>query len=377
MTASDKAYSTGGVPAKKKDALQLNGYRQALAGEGSTDRCGKRPPPLIYIDIPALRPGTVGAYAFAFVCIAVATALRLAIDPYVVGVNYVTLFPAVIVTTLISGLGAGLFSLVLSVGAAAFFILPPRFSFYIEALSDELLTLFFILITFVLMIVIAGMRFAIERHKEVDRELERRHKEVDRELEEHRVALREREDRLTTVVGELQHRTRNLLTVVGTIADNTMKKSSTFADFRASYHARLQALARVQSFLFRQQRGDRVTFDELIEAELAAQSANGGDGGRLTLDGPKGVGLPAGTVQTLAMALHELSTNAVKYGALKQPNGHLTIHWRQEILEETGEAWLHVDWRESGVEVPASIGRTGQGRELIERVRKDDSWRAR
>jgi K+-sensing histidine kinase KdpD len=303
------------VPAKKKDALQPNGRRQALAGESSTDRRGMRPPPLIYIDIPALRPGTVGAYAFAFVCIAVATALRLAIDPYVVGVNYVTLFPAVIVTALISGLGAGLFSLVLSVGAAAFFILPPRFSFYIEALSDELLTLFFILITFVLIIVIAGMRFAIEHHKEVDRELDRRHKEVDRELEEHRVALREREDRLTTVVGELQHRTRNLLTVVGTIANNTMRKSSTLADFAASYHGRLQALARVQSLLFRQQRGDPVTFDELIEAELVAQAVNGEDGGRVTLDGPNGVGLPSGTVQTLAMALHELSTNAIKYGA--------------------------------------------------------------
>jgi two-component sensor histidine kinase len=297
-----------------------------------------RAPPLIYIDIPTLRPGTVGAYAFAFACVAVATALRLAIDPYIMGIHYVTLFPAVIITTLIGGFGAGLFSLVLSVGAAAFFILPPRLSFYVENLPDELLTLFFILITFVLIIVIGGMRFAIERHLGVDRE-----------LEQYRSALREREDRLATVVGELQHRTRNLLTVVGTIADNTMRKSSTFADFRASYHDRLQALARVQSLLFRQQRGDQVTFDELIEAELAAQSANGGDGGRVTLEGPKGVGLPSGTVQTLAMAVHELATNAVKYGALKQPNGHLTIRWHQKTSEETGAPWLHIDWKESGV----------------------------
>jgi K+-sensing histidine kinase KdpD len=108
-----------------------------------------RPPPLIYIDIPALRPGTVGAYVFAFACTAVATVIRLAIDPYVVGVQYVTLFPAVIIATMIGGLGPGIFSLVLSVGAAAFFILPPRFSFYIEDLSDVLLTSFFILITFV------------------------------------------------------------------------------------------------------------------------------------------------------------------------------------------------------------------------------------
>jgi hypothetical protein len=60
-------------------------------------------PPLIYVDIPALRPGTVGAYAFAFMCVGVATALRLAIDPYVEGIQYVTFFPAVIITTLVSG----------------------------------------------------------------------------------------------------------------------------------------------------------------------------------------------------------------------------------------------------------------------------------
>ncbi len=105
-------------------------------------------PPLIYVDVPALRPGTVGAYAFAFMCVGVATALRLAIDPYVVGVHYVTFFPAVIITTLVSGLGAGLFGLVLSVGACVFFVLTPRFSFYIENLSDVLTTLLFILVTF-------------------------------------------------------------------------------------------------------------------------------------------------------------------------------------------------------------------------------------
>ena len=114
----------------------------------------------------------VGAYAFAFACTAVATAFRLAIDPYIMGVHYVTLFPAVIITTLIGGLGAGFFSLVLSVGAAAFFILPPHFSFYIENLSDALLTLFFVLITFALIIVIGSMRFAIESHLGVDQELE-------------------------------------------------------------------------------------------------------------------------------------------------------------------------------------------------------------
>jgi two-component system CheB/CheR fusion protein len=71
------------------------------------------------------------------------------------------------------------------------------------------------------------------------------------------------------------------------------------------------------------------------------------------------------------MALHELMTNAAKYGALKQPKGRLTVRWRQEILVESGRPWLHLDWKESGVEMPpldAKPPGRGQGRELIERV---------
>jgi two-component system, chemotaxis family, CheB/CheR fusion protein len=146
-----------------------------------------------------------------------------------------------------------------------------------------------------------------------------------------------------------------------------MKKSSSFADFRSSYQDRLQSLARVQSLPFRQQRGEgRVTFDELIQVELVAQSIDVGEGGRVTLDGPKDVELLSGTVQTFAMAVHELTTNAI--GALKQSNGHLTIHWHEETSQQTGEPWLHIDWKESGVKMPTSVGGTGQGRALIERA---------
>jgi two-component sensor histidine kinase len=313
--------------------------------------------PLIYVDVPALRPGTVGAYAFAFASAGVAMALRLAIDPYVVGVQYVTFFPAVIITTLVSGFGAGLFCLVLSVAAAAFFVLPPRFSFYIENLSDLLTTLLFILLTFCNVVLIAGMRFAVERYHELNHR-----------LEQHGVALRESEERLAAVAAELQHRTRNLISVVGTIADNTLRTSNTFDDFKASYHDRLEALGRAQGLLFRKKESGRVTFDELIETELSAQSVRMGDGGPVTLDGPKGVRLRSGTVQTLAIVLHELTTNAVKFGALKQPNGHLAVRWRLETAGESGKPWLHIDWKESGVEMPPSGAGTGQGRELIEQA---------
>jgi two-component sensor histidine kinase len=316
-----------------------------------------RRPPLIYVDVPALRPGTVGAYAFAFVAVGVATVLRLAVDPYIVGVQYVTFFPAVIITTLIGGLGAGLFSLVLSVAAAAFFVASPRLSFYIENLSDLFTTLLFILLTFCNVILIAGMRFAIERYRELNHT-----------LEGHGVALRDTEERLAVVATELQHRTRNLISIVGTIADNTLKTSETLDDFKARYHDRLEALARAQGLLFRTKEGGRVTFDELLNAELAAHAIGAGENGSVILDGPKGVRLRSSTVQTLAMVVHELVANAIKHGALKQPNGHLTIRWRPEGTGQGDKPWLHLDWKESGVEVARSEAGTRQGRELIERA---------
>jgi hypothetical protein len=70
----------------------------------------KRLPSLLYIDVPALRPGTVGAYALAIVAVGAATALRVALDPFLVGAQFVTFFPAVVITTLISGFGAGFFA---------------------------------------------------------------------------------------------------------------------------------------------------------------------------------------------------------------------------------------------------------------------------
>ena len=119
-----------------------------------------------YVDVPALRPGTIGAYLLAFVSVGVATALRLAIDPFVGGLQFATFFPAVIITTLISGLGAGLFSVVLSLGAAAFFVLPPRLSPYVEEPADVLALVLYMVAMLFNVAVIAGMRVAVERQRD-------------------------------------------------------------------------------------------------------------------------------------------------------------------------------------------------------------------
>jgi two-component sensor histidine kinase len=318
-------------------------------------------PVQIYIDSPGARPGTVRAYVVAFLAVGIATTLRMAIDPYVVGVEYITFFPAVVITALISGFGAGLLCAALSAAAASFFILQPRWSFYIESSAELVDLVLFILEAIFYVVLISGLRSSLEQHRELSRTLEQR-------VEERNVALRESRDRLQTVVGELQHRTRNLISVVGAIAREAQRTSETFEDFNAIFQDRLGVLARVQGLLFRMKEGERVTFDELIGAELSAHSAYVES---INLDGPRGVPLRSGTVQTFALALHELMTNAVKYGALKQPAGRLAIRWRLEISGEGGKPWLHLDWKESGVEIRSLASApqgTGRGRELIEQA---------
>ena len=109
-----------------------------------------------------------------------------------------------------------------------------------------------------------------------------------------------------------------------------------------------------------------MTFEDLLRSELAALGA---PDEKFTLDGPAGVPLKSATVQTFSLALHELATNALKYGALASPNGHLTVRWN--VAEGDGPPRLQVDWRESGVDMTHVGDRPrggGYGRELIERA---------
>lgn len=177
--------------------------------------------------------------------------------------------------------------------------------------------------------------------------------------------LRDNEDRLQVLVTELQHRTRNLMAVVRSMADRTLTRSKDLETFRQTFSDRLAALARVQGLLSRLGEGDRVTFDELLRVELAAHGALESPGVRL--GGPTGVQLRSNTAQILAMALHELATNASKYGALKQQGAVLNINW---ALDEGDAPRLRIDWHESGVTMPAAdaVPDGGQGRELIERA---------
>lgn len=179
-------------------------------------------------------------------------------------------------------------------------------------------------------------------------------------------AEREASDRMQVMVAELQHRTRNLMAVVQSIASKTLRESGTLVDFETTYLDRLGAVARVHGLLSRLPEGDRASFDDLLHEELRA---HGVSGDQVELRGPPGIRLRSSSLQIFALALHELATNAVKYGALSSPEGRLLIHWAPHRWPE-GEEVLRVEWTETGVEVDTATPTLarGYGRELIERA---------
>ena len=183
--------------------------------------------------------------------------------------------------------------------------------------------------------------------------------------------VKETIDRQGVLVEELQHRTRNLIAVVRALSDRTLGNAASLEDFGARFRLRLSALSRVQGLLSHLAAGEKVTFKELLCSELAVYDATDGLAHKFTLEGPEDVPLPSTTVQTFALAIHELATNAIKYGALATADGHLFVGWRIDPAVGNDPPRLHVEWRESGVTMPAVdalVRGGGYGRELIERA---------
>jgi PAS domain S-box-containing protein len=177
--------------------------------------------------------------------------------------------------------------------------------------------------------------------------------------------LRGLQDRQGILVAELQHRTRNLLAVVQSVASQTARKSASLAAFQSEFESRLRALSRVQGLISRVDYRD-VDLHTLIDMELAAHTDDTGKTGKVVVQGPP-VALPASAAQVLALAVHELATNAAKYGALVQPAGKLAVTW--QITEESGESRAELQWRESGVPMGQNgPKRKGYGTELIEKA---------
>ena len=147
-------------------------------------------------------------------------------------------------------------------------------------------------------------------------------------------------ERQLLLTRELDHRAKNVLAVVQ--AALRLTRAEDVPSFVRAIEGRVSALARAQTLLAKD-RWAGADLHALLRGELAA-FLGGGSGPRAELKGPP-VAVPPGAAQPLSMAIHELATNAVKYGALSAPTGRLSITW--EVDGETGDV-LMLRWAETG-----------------------------
>jgi two-component system, chemotaxis family, CheB/CheR fusion protein len=158
---------------------------------------------------------------------------------------------------------------------------------------------------------------------------------------------------------ELSHRVKNTLAVIQAMARHTLRSSPDAAAFTAAFEGRLRALA-ISHNLLTTSHWEGADLGELAREQLAPHLQASG---RLHLDGPKLL-LPPGTATSLGLVLHELGTNAVKYGALSAPGGSVTLRWR--ALPSNPHKTLAVEWTERGGPAVTPPSRRGFGSVLIE-----------
>ena len=162
------------------------------------------------------------------------------------------------------------------------------------------------------------------------------------------------------LVAELSHRVKNTLAVVQSIATQTLRSSDSVQSFGEAFSGRLEALSRAHDLAIQNALKD-IPLGEIVGRAMKPFSG----GGRMNIaEGPV-VALGQVASQSLTMILHELATNAVKYGSLSASAGTVAIDWKVEPNGGAPRAVL--DWVESGGPAVADPGRRGQGIRFIER----------
>jgi PAS domain S-box-containing protein len=168
------------------------------------------------------------------------------------------------------------------------------------------------------------------------------------------------EERQVILLAELQHRVRNVLAMVAAVIRRSSLNVST-TEFRDHLSGRIAAMARTQVLLTRGA-GVGVDLSDMIRDELLIQAA---DKDQIVLFGPA-VTLAPKAAEVLTLAVHELATNASKYGALVTENGRVTVQW--EIERRAEQDWLNLCWAETGGNVEDNVPRgRGFGTELVTR----------
>jgi len=180
------------------------------------------------------------------------------------------------------------------------------------------------------------------------------HAAADGEIE----ARKRTETQQQWLIRELHHRVKNTLATVQAVMGGTVRASGSMEDFQNAFTQRLSSLANTHSLLT-EALWQKAQLGALLSKELSPYDV---PQGRVRLEGPV-VDLPSDMAVPLGMAVHEMATNAAKYGSLSVPDGVVSIDW---ALDDNR---LRLSWREDGGPPPRREGvRPGFGSKLIDRV---------
>ncbi|MFZ1103964.1 MAG: PAS domain S-box protein, partial [Hyphomicrobiaceae bacterium] len=161
-----------------------------------------------------------------------------------------------------------------------------------------------------------------------------------------------------TLLAELDHRVKNALATVSAVVSHTRQGSKSVADFAAALDGRIQSMATTHELLS-SRRWHGVSLTDLVRRELAPYATSD----NTEINGP-GILLKPEAGQAMAIVLHELATNAAKYGALSAKNGRVSIRWDRRL---TGHPRAHLvfEWREAGGPPVVALGKSSYGTSTI------------
>lgn len=274
--------------------------------------------------------GPLPVAATIALAVSIPTLIRIASGPYVgQSAIFAVYFPAMMLATVLLGWGFGLVTTGLSALAASYFFLPPAFSFSLDAADIGSVVYFTVSALLIVLFAETLRRTCIELEATARRE--------------------------AILAAELDHRARNNMAMIEALARQTQHSGSGDDAFFEALMPRLRALSAAQDLL---RRSDWASCELPALATEALRPFDHHAG--LRIEGPE-CSLPSEVCTPLVLALHELATNAVKYGALSVPDGRIDVHWSVDC--ET--ARLRLEWRERDGPPVVPPERHGLGSRLL------------
>ncbi|MDP3406685.1 sensor histidine kinase [Bosea sp. (in: a-proteobacteria)] len=279
------------------------------------------------------------AFILAAFLVALGALLRFALSPLVGdGVPFITFFLMVLIASVVAGAAAGFFALALSSLVASYFWLAPFGSLMLTPDSIAALVAFWVATT--LMIAVAATLQALVAY------------------------LMESEARAHVIAHEMKHRVGNMLAIIQAIARQTERGASSLGEFSQVFQARLSALASAQDVI---QENPNLPADlrQLVMRIIEPFGHH-----RFTVGGPD-TGADPAIASSLALLIHELGTNAMKYGALSSEAGTVSLRWMID-----GDR-IVLTWVEVGGPPVSAPDRSGFGSKLLQSAFPPDVGEAR